>query len=57
MEQGSVLPSCVTNCELQELQHPLHLCDCREGTTLWEGAEAIRLPYLTHKVGMQRMAH
>lgn len=33
MEQGNVLPSCVTDCELQELKHP-HLCDCREETTL-----------------------
>ncbi|XP_077030780.1 solute carrier family 15 member 1-like [Agelaius phoeniceus] len=38
MEQGSVLPSRVTDCELQELQHPLHLCDCREGTTLVGGS-------------------
>lgn len=33
-----MLPSRVTDCELQELQHPLHLCDCREGTTLVGGS-------------------
>lgn len=57
MGQGSVLPSCVMDWELQELHHPLHLCVYREGSTLVGRGWSYKPALPECKVGKKRMAH